>query len=87
MVTMLDVARRAGVTKQTVSELAAKPELLAELREASEKVAAILHALASATDPNDRVRIVERDTALLVKNANRQRVLLEKLGLYGSAEE
>ena len=75
------------VTRQTVAELAGKPELLAELCEVSEKVATVLKSLASITDTRERDRIVERDTALLVKNANRQRVLMEKLGLYGPAEE
>jgi hypothetical protein len=38
-------------------------------------------------DRDHRDRIVDRYTASLVENANRQRVLMEELGLYGPAEE
>lgn len=75
------------VTKQAVRSLADKAELLAELCQVSEKAAAIFGALSAVADRDHRDRIVDRYTASLVENANRQRVLMEELGLYGPAEE
>ena len=75
------------VTKQAVAEAGGKAELLNELRQTSEKVAAILGALSAVSDPDHRDRIVARYTGLLVESADRQRALLEQLGLYGPAEE
>ncbi|MBX5152591.1 phosphoglycerate dehydrogenase [Rhizobium lentis] len=74
------------VTKQVVAEAGGKAELLEELRQASEKIAAITGALSAVSDPAHRARIVERYTGLLVENADRQRALLDQLGLYGPAE-
>ncbi|PCD69905.1 NAD(P)-dependent oxidoreductase [Rhizobium phaseoli] len=74
------------VTKQVVTEAAGKTELLEELRQASEKIAAISGALSAVSDEDHRQRIVERYTGLLVENADRQRALLDQLGLYGPAE-
>ena len=34
-----------------------------------------------------RSRIIDRYTSLLVENAGRQKALLDRLGLYGPAEE
>jgi len=74
------------VTKQVVAEAGGKAKLLEELRQASERIAAITGALSAVSDPAHRGRIVERYTSLLVENADRQRALLEQLGLYGPAE-
>ncbi|ULJ77105.1 phosphoglycerate dehydrogenase [Rhizobium sp. C104] len=74
------------VTKQVVAEAGGKAKLLEELRQASEKIAAITGALSAVSDPDHRQRIVERYTSLLVENADRQRALLDQLGLYGPAE-
>jgi hypothetical protein len=74
------------VTKQVVAEAGGKAGLLEELRQTSEKVAAILGALSAITDPGHRDRIVDRYTGLLVESADRQRALLDELGLYGPAE-
>ncbi|MBX5029853.1 NAD(P)-dependent oxidoreductase [Rhizobium lentis] len=74
------------VTKQAVTEAGGKAELLEELRQASEKIAAITGALSAVSDRDYRQRIVERYTGLLVESADRQRALLEQLGLYGPAE-
>ncbi|OWK20324.1 hypothetical protein AJ88_31190 [Mesorhizobium amorphae CCBAU 01583] len=74
------------VTKQVVAEVGGKAELLDELRQASEKVAAILGALSSVSDPDHRDRIIDRYTGLLVESAGRQRALLDQFGLYGPAE-
>ncbi|MBB4238057.1 NAD(P)-dependent oxidoreductase [Rhizobium esperanzae] len=75
------------VTKRVVGEIGDKSELLEELRQTSEKVAAIIGALSAVSDPNHRDRIVDRYTGLLVESAGRQRVLLERLALYGPAGE
>ncbi|MBX4932170.1 NAD(P)-dependent oxidoreductase [Rhizobium bangladeshense] len=74
------------VTKQAVAEAAGKAELLEELRQVSERIAAITGALSAVSDPGHRARIVERYTGLLVENADRQRALLDQLGLYGPAQ-
>ncbi|OWV72559.1 phosphoglycerate dehydrogenase [Rhizobium sp. R339] len=74
------------VTKQVVAEAGRKSELLEELRQASEKIAAITGALSAVSDQDHRERIVERYTSLLVENADRQRALLDQLGLYGPAQ-
>lgn len=73
------------VTKQVVAAAGDKADLLAELRQASEKLAAIVGALSAITDPGHRERIVDRYTALLAESADRQRALLDQLGLYGPA--
>ncbi|MBB5666652.1 lactate dehydrogenase-like 2-hydroxyacid dehydrogenase/phosphoserine aminotransferase [Rhizobium leguminosarum] len=74
------------VTKQVVAEASGKAKLLEELRQTSEKIAAITGALSAVSDEEHRGRIVERYTSLLVENADRQRALLDQLGLYGPAE-
>lgn len=74
------------VTKQAVAAAAGKADLIEELRQASEKLAAIVGALSAVTDAGHRARIVERYTGLLVESADRQRALLDRLGLYGPAE-
>lgn len=76
----------AKVTKQAVAAAGEKTDLLDELRQASERVAAIVGALSAVSDPDHRARIVARHTDLLVENADRQRVLLERLGIYGAVE-
>jgi hypothetical protein len=75
------------VTKRMVTEVCGKAELLVELRQTSEKVAAILGALAAVADPDHRGRIIDRYTGLLVESVDRQRALLDRLGLYGPVEE
>ncbi|MBX5068598.1 NAD(P)-dependent oxidoreductase [Rhizobium lentis] len=74
------------VTKQAVAEAGGKAQLLEELRQTSERIAAITGALSAVSDPGHRQRIFERYTALLVENADRQRAFLDQLGLYGPAE-
>ncbi len=75
------------VTKQTVLQAGGKTELLKELQQTSERVAAVLGALAAVSDSDHRSRIAERYTGMLVEDIGRQRVLLDQLGLYGPAEE
>ncbi|MBD9624692.1 phosphoglycerate dehydrogenase [Ensifer sp. ENS06] len=75
------------VTRQAVTEAVGKVELLAELRQTSERVAAVLGALSAVADADHQSRIIERHTNMLVEDIGRQRVLLEQLGLYGPAEE
>ncbi len=75
------------VTKRAVSDVGGKSEFLGELRQTSEKVAAILGALSAVSDPDHRERIIGRYTGLLVQSVDRQRTLLDQLGLYGPAEE
>jgi hypothetical protein len=75
------------VTKRAATEVSGKTELLDDLRQTSEKVAAILGALSAISDPDHRGRIIDRYTGLLVESADRQRALLDQLGLYGPAEE
>ncbi len=75
------------VTKQTILKAGSKTGLLKELQQTSERVATVIGALAAMSDPNHRSRIAERYTAMLVDDIGRQRELLDKLGLYGPAEE
>ncbi|OJV02285.1 MAG: hypothetical protein BGO06_08210 [Shinella sp. 65-6] len=73
------------VTKQVAATAAEKADLLDELRQASESLAAIVGALSAVSDPGHRERIVDRYTGLLAESADRQRALLDQLGLYGPA--
>ncbi|MFC3074319.1 NAD(P)-dependent oxidoreductase [Shinella pollutisoli] len=73
------------VTREAVAGAAGQADLLDELRQASETIAAVVGALSAVADPGHRARIVERYTDLLVENADRQRALLDRLGLYGAA--
>lgn len=75
------------VTKQVLTKVGCKAEFLDELRQTSEKVAAILGALSAVSCLDHRGRIIDRYTAQLVESADRQRALLDQLGLYGPAEE
>jgi lactate dehydrogenase-like 2-hydroxyacid dehydrogenase len=75
------------VTKQAVAEAGGKTEILNELQQTSMKVAAILGGLSAVSDPCHRSRLIDRYTALLVESADRQRALLDQLGLYGPAED
>ncbi|MBK5567076.1 NAD(P)-dependent oxidoreductase [Ensifer sp. SSB1] len=75
------------VTKRAFAEVGGKRELLEELRTTSENVAAILGALSAVSDADHRGRITERYNGLLVESVDRQRALLDQLGLYGPAEE
>ncbi|MGZ2460034.1 NAD(P)-dependent oxidoreductase [Rhizobium sp. IY2] len=75
------------VTKQAVAEAGGKTEILNELQQTSMKVAAILGGLSAVSDPCHRSRLIDRYTVLLVESADRQRALLDQLGLYGPAED
>ncbi len=75
------------VTMQQLAGIAQRTEIVNELRQASEKQAEIWNAIAMASDPDDLKHVLEGQMTTLITAANRQRALLEDLGLYGPAEE
>lgn len=73
------------LTRADVFRLAENSEILGELRNVSEKIAAVLGALNAVSDEAHRLRIVERYRALLADSTLRQHNLLKAAGLLAPA--
>ncbi|AWM26181.1 NAD(P)-dependent oxidoreductase [Sinorhizobium fredii] len=73
------------VTRSVLNRVANDKDLLVQLRDVSEKIAAILGALDAVSEDAHKARIVDRYRSLLAENAMRQGQLLKSAGLVAPA--